>query len=229
MDKISGIYVIRSLSNPSKLYIGSSVDIHRRWRAHKSNLSRNLHKNQKLQNHYNKYGDSDLEYYVYIECDKDILLSEEQRIINEIKPQFNIVTDVISRGTRGLHHTQEAKDKIGAAGKGRMGYWAGKHQSPELIEKRTSKIRGRKLSDDHIKQISERMLGNKHNLGKHHSEAAKTKMRENNYQVKIVVNIETGIFYIGTVAAAASMGINADVLRAKLNGRYKNNTMFRYV
>jgi len=52
---ISGIYSITQLST-GKRYIGSSVNIKRRWNSHKSALNRGINDNPHLQNAWKKYG-----------------------------------------------------------------------------------------------------------------------------------------------------------------------------
>ena len=60
MNLSSGIYKIESKIKPERIYIGSSVNIIARWKNHLYELRKNKHRNNKLQNHYNKYGESDL-------------------------------------------------------------------------------------------------------------------------------------------------------------------------
>lgn len=45
---------------------------------------------------------------------------------------------------------------------------------------------------------------------------------------KIILNTETGIFYLGAKEAAASACISTNTLQNKLSGRRKNNTSFIY-
>jgi len=47
-NMITGIYKIRNKQN-NKVYIGSAVDIKKRWRDHKWNLKENKHHNPHLQ------------------------------------------------------------------------------------------------------------------------------------------------------------------------------------
>jgi hypothetical protein len=46
---------------------------------------------------------------------------------------------------------------------------------------------------------------------------------------KIILNTETGVYYMGSIEAAESCGINTNTLRTKLTGHAKNNTPFVYV
>jgi len=54
-EKIRGIYKIKNITN-NKVYIGSSVNIHKRWEEHKTKLRNNKHHSYKLQRAWNKYG-----------------------------------------------------------------------------------------------------------------------------------------------------------------------------
>lgn len=54
-DKGCGIYVI-FCTKDSKVYIGSSINIHRRWKEHKSRLRKGNHPNIHLQRIHDKYG-----------------------------------------------------------------------------------------------------------------------------------------------------------------------------
>ena len=56
LDKkvICGIYSIRNKINGKK-YIGSSVDIYRRWGVHLRNLVRHRHPNEHLQRAWDQY------------------------------------------------------------------------------------------------------------------------------------------------------------------------------
>ena len=90
MNNIPGIYKIQSILKPDKFYIGSAQNLHRRWIIHLNFLKHNTHRNRKLQNHYNKYGEIDLQFSIICVCDKNDLLKKEQYFINLYKPYFNI-------------------------------------------------------------------------------------------------------------------------------------------
>jgi group I intron endonuclease len=89
-----GIYQIRNIKN-NKVYIGSSIDIEKRWRSHRSNLDRNEHHSQKLQGDWNKYGD---EYFIFeileeikeenIELSRHELYVIEQKYLDRYKPHL---------------------------------------------------------------------------------------------------------------------------------------------
>jgi len=77
---ITGIYKIKNIVN-NKIYIGSAVDIKKRWRDHKWYLKENKHHNPHLQSSYNKYGKQNFEFSIELECVTDDLLENETSFI----------------------------------------------------------------------------------------------------------------------------------------------------
>ena len=67
---ISGIYKIVNKID-GKYYVGSSCDIHRRWKTHIYYLTRNRHINDYLQNAWNKYGNNSFELLIVELSDKE--------------------------------------------------------------------------------------------------------------------------------------------------------------
>lgn len=96
-EVICGIYSIKSKLN-GKVYIGSSVDIYRRWEKHRAQLRTNKHHSQHLQNHFNKYGEQDLVFNVLEvvhQINKDLktdLELCEQKHLDATPNKFNILT-----------------------------------------------------------------------------------------------------------------------------------------
>ena len=116
--KIIGIYQIQSKGKPDRVYIGSSISMAKRWNLHLEHLRKNVHNNQKLQHHYNKYGESDLCFSVVLRCRKKDTLILEQLYLNSYKPYFNILK--ISGSLLGHHWkwSEESKRKFSAKKKG---------------------------------------------------------------------------------------------------------------
>jgi group I intron endonuclease len=158
-----GIYKIQSLLVPSRIYIGSSFNIKRRWERHNFDLIHNKHHSLKLQRHYNKYGVSDLQFIILTECDKNSLLLMEQFFIDSYNPYFNnsksafsnlgsvlssVTRKKMSDNRRGKCRTQETKDKISKGLTGRI-------IRQETREKMRSNNMGKVLSLDTRKKMSE--------------------------------------------------------------------------
>ncbi len=73
---ISGIYTITCLIN-NKIYVGKTNNIYTREDDHFQSLRNNTHHNYHLQKAFNKYGEDNFVYEILIECDENILYSEE--------------------------------------------------------------------------------------------------------------------------------------------------------
>ena len=60
---MQGVYKILNRKN-GKFYIGSSVDIEKRFNSHRKKLIAGTHNNKHLQNAWNKYGEDSFEFFV---------------------------------------------------------------------------------------------------------------------------------------------------------------------
>ena len=109
--KKSGIYCILNLKNQKK-YIGSSRYIYDRICNHKMMLKNNKHHNNYLQNSWNKNKSQNFIYIILEYCEKDILIEREQFYIDNLKPEYNFITDVINNiitGKKIYQYTLEGK------------------------------------------------------------------------------------------------------------------------
>jgi len=174
-----GIYTIEI---NEKIYIGSSIDIDRRWREHKLKLSKKTHPNKKLLNAWNKYGQAD--YCIVELCDESTLLKREQFWIDELScVQYGLNICAVAGNTLGRQHTDEAKEKISkvmkenGSQKGNQ-HFAGYTHTEESKAKMSKALKGRQFSDEHKAKISEASKGNKSFLGKQHSDETKQKMKD---------------------------------------------------
>jgi group I intron endonuclease len=129
---VSGIYSITNTVNGRKYY-GSASNWSSRKSKHKSDLRRNKHDNQHLQNAWNKYGEANFEFVLVCEVPKEALLDVEQRYIDANADGYNICK--VAGSVRGRVMTAAHKRKIGNAN------------------------RGRKLSEAHIALIRKRCTG----------------------------------------------------------------------
>jgi group I intron endonuclease len=115
--EISGIYQIQSRIKPEKIYIGSAINMYKRWGEHINSLRRQKHKNLKLQVHYNKYGESDLQFSILLGCKKEELIRNEQSFIDALNPYFNICK--IAGSTMGVIPSIDTRKKQSRAKKGK--------------------------------------------------------------------------------------------------------------
>jgi len=172
--KISGIYRIESLTKPERVYVGSSVNIKTRWRKHLRELRSNNHVNQILQNHFNKYGETDFVFVIVELCFPEFLTAREQYYINKEKPHFNICG--IAGTTLGFNHSEEAKKKIGKASEGNKNM-AGKHHSEESKRKISEALKGKRISEETREKLSVAKKG-KACKGHPHTEETKKRISE---------------------------------------------------
>lgn len=114
----SGIYEIRNTVN-GKRYIGSAVDICRRFIHHRIKLVNNAHHSAKLQNAWNKHGQAAFEFVVLLECApiRDVLLANENLAFSVMEPEYNICK--VAGSPLGVKHSAETRAKVSAASRGR--------------------------------------------------------------------------------------------------------------
>lgn len=77
-ERICGVYSITNIVN-NKIYIGSSIDIYRRWGEHKNRLEANAHHSSHLQKSWNKYGKENFKFEIIEKCSKEKLIEIEQK------------------------------------------------------------------------------------------------------------------------------------------------------
>lgn len=138
--RTSGIYQIQSKMHPDRIYIGSAVWVKDRWWRHLTDLRRNKHKNKKLQNHFNKYGEQDFQFSLILECDKEVLIHAEQAFIDYYNPWFNIAK--IAGNSLGVKRSDETRKKYSEAKKGHIPWNKGKKASDESRLKSSNAHRG---------------------------------------------------------------------------------------
>jgi len=107
----SGIYSITNTVNGHQ-YIGSAVDIARRWRAHRLALRDGDHHSQYLQRAWDKYGAECFEFRIVELCSADYLIDREQVYLDQLQPEYNIAPNAGSQ--LGYSHTDAARAKMAA-------------------------------------------------------------------------------------------------------------------
>ena len=227
-----GIYKITSPTN--KVYIGQSIEIENRFKNYKK-LSC---KQQKIiYKSFLKYGVEKHKFEIICECE-----------LNELNDKERYYQDIFSAmGVNGMNckltkssdkngkHSEETKLKIGLGNKGKIiseehkikisNFKKGTKLSESTKNKISKSIKGKNLgkifSENHKRKISES------NKGKIISEETKNKMSES--QKKIILNTQTGIFYLGAKEASESINMKINTLRKKLNGILINETSLIYI
>ena len=223
-----GIYMIKNMVN-SKIYIGQSVDIERRWGRHRSELRGNDHDNKHLQSAWNKYGENNFEFTNLCECEESQLNTMEIDYIaklNTYDPDFGYNK---TYGGEGCSPTEETRRKQSEAHKGIT-------LSEEHKRKISEASKGKTLSEETRRKQSEAQKGkycgeNHPMFGKHHSEETKEKMSESHSKPIVQIDASTNkiINVWGSSADAEREGYNHGNISLCCKGKRKTHGGFRWM
>jgi group I intron endonuclease len=164
------VYKIGSKAVPDHYYIGSTVNFAGRKQQHLQDLRKGIHSSLRLQNHYNRYGESDLIFSIIVECSKEFLVAYEQYYIDVLNPYYNVCK--IAGNCLGIKHSKETRKKLSKLRQGKNNSFYGKHHSEETKEKN----RQAHLGSHHSEETKEKMR--QAHLGQKRSEEAKRRMSE---------------------------------------------------
>jgi len=152
----SGIYAIINMVN-GKQYVGSAVDIRRRWLVHRWELRRGTHHSGILQRAWVKYGEHGFAFEVLEElADSQALVPAEQRWIDALKPAYNVAPTAGSQ--LGFKHAAETLPRLGAS-------WKGRKHTPEERAKIGSAHRGKLVSAETRAKLSVAKKGQRKGIG----------------------------------------------------------------
>ena len=157
-----GIYQITCVPT-GKIYVGSAVNLRRRWREHVLLATKGAHKSPYFQKAWNKYGAESFTIAVLELCDRNQLIEREQCYLDTLRPYdrsigFNVAQRAGS--TLGRVASAETRAKIGEANRKRT---VSETTRQRMREKRPSEETRAKMSIAHI--------------GLTHSDVTKAKMR----------------------------------------------------
>jgi len=164
---LHGIYQITCVPT-GKCYIGSAVELLKRWSDHRTGLCRQDHHNAHLQHAWNKHGEAAFEFSVLELCPVGYLIEREQAYIDARNPEFNICRQAYS--TIGITHPIESCIRRGNSRRG-------KTHTPETRKRIGDLQRGKKrgpLSEEHKQKLRAARLG------KYVSPETRQKLREAN-------------------------------------------------
>lgn len=112
----SGIYKILNTVT-GKFYIGSAVDIVKRWREHSYFLNHSSHKNKHLQYAWDKYCSVSFKFEIIEFCEKDKLIEREQYWItftNCCNREIGYNLNPTAGNMLGFKHSKETIEKLKA-------------------------------------------------------------------------------------------------------------------
>jgi group I intron endonuclease len=148
-DSVSGIYKITN-TKTGHCYIGSAVNIKKRWNQHLSDLRKNKHHSIYMQRSWNKWGEDCFKFSILETCFIFVLLFREQHYINLLKPVYNFAKTAGSQ--LGMKRSNEARAKMAAAHKG-------KTTPPETRAKLSERGRGHVVSLETREKLSRSGMG----------------------------------------------------------------------
>ncbi len=147
----AGIYQILNTVN-GKIYVGSSVNLQKRYMSHLCELNKNNHSNKHLQRAWNKYKEHNFDFEILqlVKNPKSLIECEQFWIdkTNCVNQKYGYNSSPTAGNTLGVKFSEETKKTMSV------------------------KRKGRKLSKKHIQQII------KSNTGRKHTEETKKKMSE---------------------------------------------------
>lgn len=197
-------------------YIGSSVDLGRRFRVYYdySYLSTRINKSKsRIYSAILKYSYSNFQLEILEYCTKENAISREQYYIDLLKPEYNLNPTAGSR--LGIIHSEDSRIKMSISAQGR------KHtkETKNLISLATKGINNPNFGK--ITSEETKALITLARLGKSHlSESIKAKMSEERGTAIRVIDLKTNeiTVYTSITKAAKAMGVT----QPPLSRRVKN-------
>lgn len=161
----TGIYEIRNIKN-GRQYIGSAVNVSKRWREHLRQLEEGRHHSRFMQRCWNKNGGENFIFRVIISCSVDNLIMYEQRAIDAIRPHYN--SNKTAGSMLGHKHSEETRAKMRSSRPKNFSPMTGKKHTDETRRKISEAKMGKKQSPDAVRRRAEtlRKLKGKQNAKK---------------------------------------------------------------
>lgn len=211
-QRVSGIYEIRCKST-SRVYVGSAVNIGRRWKAHHSYLSRGIHENEYLQRAWNKYGENDFEFSLLEKVDNiQLLIETEQKWIDDKRSHirdmgFNI--EAIAGSALGVKHTLETRMKVSAAMRGRI-----------VTEETREKLRSKRHTPEARAKMGVAKKGNKARLGHRSTQEHKDRIGLAHSGYFIAIDPNGNVYPVhGLNKFCREYGLQVSCMHAVANGK----------
>lgn len=237
----SGIYCIENLIN-GKVYVGSSVNIKKRWNHHYAALNRGLHTNRYLQNAWRKYGSDSFLFYVLENVEANRLVEVEQRYLDNMRSYdekigYNLSHS--SEGIRGVTFSESIRKKFSIKRKAFFQTEEGKKAKEALsvtVKERMSGSSGKNIKEkiavasrinNKKPEVREK---NRQSQIERYSDKKNLKSHRIAMGCQMFVCEQTGKKYLSTIEAAKDLGISNNIWNV-LNGKSKQakGFTFRYI
>lgn len=214
----SGIYIIRNKQN-NKFYIGSAVNIEKRFSEHTWALNKGIHCNLHLQRAWLRDGQDNFSFETFFQCKVKELIFFEQLAINTLSQKhglrslYNLCPTAGS--TLGRQHTIQTKIKIGMKSRGKN--IGRKHTKEELI-KMSKAQKGRIITKEHRIKLSEAHKGKKlPPFSKEHKK--KISIANKGHKVSAETRKKLSVINKGKVLSAETRKKIGDAFRGKAGTR----------
>jgi hypothetical protein len=137
MATLSGVYMVLHIRSDTR-YVGSAARrISNRWAEHRYALRKGFHRNPKLQNAWNKYGEHEFAFVILENCAPEDCLDREAAWVeyfrDQGKPLYNLRPD--ARSQLGFKHTAETVARVTEK-------LRGKKRTPEQVETQRQRMQG---------------------------------------------------------------------------------------
>lgn len=199
MSKICGIYLIKSPSD--RYYVGQSKDIKRRFSEY-VNL-KNIGAQPKLHRSFLKYSVESHIFYILEVCDEEFLNCSER--------YWQEKFDVVSEGLNCIFVDCGCEKRTGVQKFGKDNPNYGNYWTDEQKANLSNKKKGVKVSIETKNLLSKQRKGGGNN------------------KAKLVLDLNTGIFYDCLKDACKANCINYHTAKNQVNGTYINKTSLIYV
>jgi len=199
-----GVYKI---TNPNgRVYIGSSIDIERRMNQYKR-----IQENQRQRKLYNsliKYGFENHKVEILCECDVSEIYELERYygdLYDSTSPK-NLNCVLPKSSDKPVKISDETKKRLSESRLGEKHWNFGKTRSKEIKDKISIAHKGKKHSDEHRQKVS-----------------------DNSASARIVIDLNTGIFYNSVTDLHKYYNkVSRSYLMSMINGHRRNKTSFIY-
>jgi len=190
----SGVYLIEHKSTGRK-YIGSAVNIEKRWKQHRRQAENGKHHSRFFQRTWSKHGADSFAFKTLLLCDKKNLLMYEQAALDRYAPELNTLS--VAGSVLGYRHTEEAKKRMSEAAARNKNFTGHQHseesrlrisqsrkgkgggpRSPERLAKISAALKGRSIPKEVREKISESLKGKTQSLETIAKRVAKLKGRK---------------------------------------------------
>jgi group I intron endonuclease len=160
---MQGIYLIRHIET-DRCYVGSSVNVSRRWKEHLMRLRNGTHPAKHLSNAFKVYGEQAFEFTILEQCpmgDENIRIERENYWIARLKPVFNQAP--VAGSVLGLKRTSETKARMGDAQRTRYAEngspLKGRQRPEEACLAIAAGKKGKTFSAEHIANLKTALKG----------------------------------------------------------------------